>query len=299
MLPNRSKRIVDSDGEVPRLQLASPWQLALIAVLMIGLFAMIFPRKQLIEKLYENETLDSLTLSYINNLYRTEPGNADLAILLARAQGDELSLEQTQQLVGHIVGDGDPRQRGEARLLLLSAYLRSAEHDAKGAAIWLDRASVLLDDSANETLPPRLTSAFAAAAFRLGNEKLGRAFLAKLNARSPNKDIARYADEALGEGRYQLAAALYLLAADLTPEREQARQWFQDGINALMAQSRFQAAMQAARQHLGNLRDDAPTLRYLIRISLAAGDPLAAARYAQDLIFAPPTPATPANQGRP
>ena len=74
MLPDRSKRYAGIDGDLPRLRLAEYWQLAIIAIIMGGLFMVIFPRKALVEKLHKQERLDDLTLSYIENLHRVEPG---------------------------------------------------------------------------------------------------------------------------------------------------------------------------------------------------------------------------------
>ena len=92
MTPDRSKRYAGIDGEIPRLRLATNGQLLLIALLVVALLAMIFPRKQLVEKLYAQQSLDPLTLSYIQNLYQTDAHNADVAILLARAQQDDLQI---------------------------------------------------------------------------------------------------------------------------------------------------------------------------------------------------------------
>ena len=69
MLPHRSKRYAGIDGEIPRLKLATGWQLLLIGFMVVTLLAVVFPRKELVAKLYEQETLDELTLSYIQNLY--------------------------------------------------------------------------------------------------------------------------------------------------------------------------------------------------------------------------------------
>jgi hypothetical protein len=71
---------------------------------------------------------------------------------------------------------------------------------------------------------------------------------------------------------------------------EEARQLFQKGVGTLMAASRFQQALVAANQHLGNLENDPVTLRYLARTALAAGDPTQAADYARRLVFQTPKP---------
>ena len=114
MLPDRSKRHAGVDGETPRLQLASNWQLMLVAVLMIGLLRVIFPQKALVEKLYDQERLDELTLSYIENLHRTEPSNVDLTILLGRVQRDTMDIDNLDHLLQPVIRAGNARQRDEA-----------------------------------------------------------------------------------------------------------------------------------------------------------------------------------------
>ena len=123
MLPSRSKRFVSvDDGDLPRLRLAESWQLVLIALIMGGLFVVIFPRQALVEKLYKQHELDELTLSYFVNLHRTDPQNADLSILLARARQERMDVAGMEQLLQPVIRSGDAVQRDEARQLLLHRY---------------------------------------------------------------------------------------------------------------------------------------------------------------------------------
>lgn len=284
MLPARSKRYAGIDGEAPRLKLASNWQLALIAVLMIGLLRAIFPQKALVEKLYDHEQLDELTQSYIENLHRTDPGNADLTILLGRSRRDQMDTAALERLLQPILATGSARQRAEARLLLLAAYERTLNNRGDVPRVRA-RLTTLLQSAQREQVPPQLAGAFAATAFRLDLPELGLDFLNRVAPGRSTAALEGYAHEALGAGRHLLAAEYFMLARRQTTDRDAARAYFRQGVGALMAASRFQQAMLTADRSLGDLADDPETLRFLIQSALAAGDPVRAARYAQRLVF--------------
>lgn len=288
MLPDRSKRYAGADGEIPRLGLASYWQLFLIALLVGTLLVMIFPRKELVEKLYAQETLDELTLSYIQNLYRANTGNVDVAVLLARTQQEDMDITTLENMLLPAANTGDTRQRTEARLILVKAYARALHAtgpDPKQRMSLKARLTALMRASAKEALPERLAQAFANLAFELDLPALGTEFLAKIETgRSPDA-LEHYAKEALARGEYGVSAEYYLLARDQAKDVAQARRLFMTGIDTLMAGSLFQQAMQSAKQHLGTLENDPQTLRYLARTALAAGAPAQAALYARALVF--------------
>lgn len=284
MLPARSKRYAGIDGEAPRLKLASNWQLALIAVLMIGLLRAIFPQKALVEKLYDHEQLDELTQSYIENLHRTDPSNADLTILLGRSRRDQMDTPALERLLQPILATGSVRQRAEARLLLLAAYERTLNTRGDAPRVRA-RLITLLQSAQREQIPPQLAGAFAATAFRLDLPEMGLDFLNQVAPGRSTAALEGYAHEALGAGRHLLAAEYFMLARRQTTDRDAARAYFRQGIGALMAASRFQQAMLTADRSLGDLADDPETLRFLIQTALAAGDPVRAARYAQRLVF--------------
>jgi polysaccharide biosynthesis protein PelB len=294
MLPDRSKRYAGADQRPERLVLATHWQLVLIALIMMGLLRVIFPHKALVEKLYHQDTLDELTLSYIENLYRAEPSNFDLTILLARARPDQSQAEQ-EHLLQTVISSGNVRQRSEARLLLLESLEKTLDTDLPDTekTHWTRRLIALLQAARQDEVSPELAGVFAAAAFRQERTDLGVYFLGRISPDHPLQALVNYAKEALWQGRYVMAAEYYLLARKHTPNRDDARRYYQQGIEALMASSRFKLAMQEAQRELGDLADDPATLRFLAKSALAAGEPQQAALYAQRLVFttvAPPAP---------
>lgn len=296
MLPDRSKRYAGIDGEIPRLVLASNWQLLLVALLVLALLVLIFPRKTLVEKLYEQETLDELTLSYIQNLYRAESKNADAAVLLSKAQQNTLDLATLELRLLPLVHVGDLRQRTEAWVMLTKAYEKAlgSHPDVQERKRLTVRLTGILQQASQEPLSESLSRFFAATAFELNLPHLGLAFLAQVEAGLPGKTLEEYGQQALGQGDYAVAAEYFLMARDQARDRDEARRLFQKGVGALMAASRFMQAMHDADVHLGNLADDPATLRYLARAAQAAGDPVRAADYARRLVFqAPGVPLAP------
>lgn len=294
MLPDRSKRFANTeDGELPRLKLAENWQLVVIAFIMCGLFVVIFPRKALVEKLYTQEKLDELTLSYIDNLHRTEPDNADLSILLGRARQERLDLASLEALLQPVIDAGDVRQRLVARRMLLDACERAVLRRGDEMAPARARMRVLLEAIGKDGVPPEWTDDLARQAFRAELPALALEFIRQGVAHDGGRSAAERAAqaleanarEALGFGRHALAAEYFLLARQQVGDVVRAREFFKQGIGALMAASLYDQAMQAAEAHLGDLADDPDTLRYLMRTALAAGDPQRAAHYARCLVF--------------
>jgi hypothetical protein len=287
MWPERSKQFALPDAEIPRLVLASNWQLLLIAVLVLALLVVIFPRKTLVEKLYAQQTLDELTQSYVQNLYRADTQNADIAVLLARSQQDKLDLATLERMLLGLTTTGDARQRNQARLMLAKAYLKalSAQPDKRETLRVSAQLTTLMKQAEKEEIPPALSRIFAAAAFELSSPRLGFEFLERVAGGSSVDVMAQRGREALAQGDYSLAAQYFLMAREQVKDPDQARVLFKQGIDALMAASQFKEAMLAAEQHLGDLGNDAPTLRYLARTALAAGQPVQAAHYARRLVF--------------
>nr|WP_315471705.1 hypothetical protein [uncultured Rhodoferax sp.] len=290
MLPSRSKRFAAPDEEIPRLVLTTPWQVALIAMMMLALLATIFPQKTLVNTLYEQKDLDPLTLSYIQNLYRAETSNMDVALLLARTQGgkrDMAALEPTLLLAAR---EGSPRQRQEAYTILFDAYQQQrAKAFGRTEADSVRRhLGALLKQASEENLQPQTLRAFALSAFELELPGTGMALIGRLHLAHPLAELEELGNQALARGQYQAAAACYLLARGQAATREQARRLFQKGVETYMAASLFPLAIQAAHRYLGDLEDDLPTLRFLTRTATAAGDPALAAWYARKLVFTPP-----------
>ncbi len=287
MLPGRSKRYAVADGDIPRLVLTNPWQLALIALLVLALLVTIFPRKALVDTLYEQQDLDPLTLSYIQNLYRAETSNVDVALLLARSQGKTRNVQSLEPILLRVTVQGTTRQRQEAYAILFGSYNRELSLPiAKADKLRVTQnLSALLQKAIKDELPAQSVHVFAIKAFELGMSQTGLAFLGKLNLLDPLQVLEELGNQALARGQYEGAATYFLLARDRASSIGEARRLFRKSIETYMAASLFKPAMEAATQHLGNLEADLPTLRFLSRTAIAAGDPVRAANFARKLVF--------------
>jgi hypothetical protein len=288
MLPHRSKRYAGlDDSEIPRLKLATGRQLLLIGFMVTLLLVVVFPRKELVAKLYEQDSLDELSLSYIQNLYRANTRNLDVALLLARVQQDKLDLPTLLLMLLRPSAEGDLRQRNAARAILLQAYdrhLRKPLSPAQWEDLRRDLPAVL-SPAAQDPLTDTMAEQFADLAFRLDAPDFGLQFAAKLRHVDPANTLEHYAKRALARGDYEQAARYYFLGQQKVEGLEAQRRFFTAGVDTLMAGGRYATAMAAARQHLGALVQDRTTLRYMARIALAAGYPGDASSYAKALVF--------------
>lgn len=291
MLPNRSKRYAGIDGEIPRLQLATGWHLLLITFLVGTLLVVIFPRRALVAKLYEQESLDDLTLSYIQNLYRADTRNLDVAILLARVEQDKLSSNLEQMLL-NVASGGELRQRMAARTILLRVYTRrmAPPTDHEQVEGVKRRLSALLVPALQDPLPPHMAQQFADLAFTLDRPDLGLLCIEKMNAGDAPLSLEHYARRALGMGHYQQAARYYFLAQQHADDGLAQRRLFMAGVDTLMADGLYADALAAARTHGAQWvrANDRIMLRYLARMALTAGNPQEAADYAKALVFQTP-----------
>jgi hypothetical protein len=287
MLPARSKRYASVDGEIPRLVLTSPWQLILIALLVLTLLVVIFPRRRLVDTLYEQQGFDELTLSYIQNLYRAEPNNSDVALLLARSQRGALNLSSLEMNLLKLVAQGTPRQQQEATQILFEAYSQRLASAKIGNERVNMRARLvaLMEQASYHLWPEVMAQEFAAKAFELDLPNLGLTYLQQVSQVKPMQALEEYGNELLGRGQYAEAASSFLMARDRAINLVDARRLFQKGIQTYMADSLFKQAMQAGREHLGDLKYDLPTLRFLARSAMAVGEPVLAAEYAGQLVF--------------
>ncbi len=296
MLPDRSKRYASADGEIPRERLSHNWQLVLLVGVVLVLFYLVFPQRDLLQRLYEHEQLDALSLSYLQNIWRADPRNPDVTLLMARQHVNELDPVELEALVQPYLDGDDARRRQMARRLLLQAYQRQLDAAVTPAARERLRARVAatLLPWAPDTLEPALAQGYAALAYRLGLMELGARLLARAGAVLGPADLERYGFEALGRQEYALASHYFLQAMARSRDRVAMRRYFQLGVGAWMAAGQPRTALETAQQHLGPLQGDLPTLRYLVKLALAAGEPALAAHYARQLVFVvPPAPPAP------
>ncbi len=295
MLPARSKRFaLTEDGGLPRLKLTESWQLVLIALIMLGLFVVIFPHQTLVQKLYSERKFDELTSVYIDNLHRTEPDNPDVVILLARSKEQNIDVASMENLLLPVIARGTEMQRREARHALIDRYeqaLNTTRDDAETQRL-RGKLWAVLEVASKVPFSQEEAHFLADAAFQVEQPQLMLKFLLGASNRNPPSDtqvlapwLMKKGRQALAQGRYELSSECFLMARQYAANRDEARLLFRQGIDALMANSQYAQTLHAADQHLGNLGNDSATLRYLVRTALSAGFPKRAADYARSLLF--------------
>lgn len=135
MLPSRSKRYAVDSDDVNRLELTTPLRLVGIAVLVGAVLVVIFPRGSLVEMLYKQRDFDPLTLSYIHNLYRADPNNADVALFLARIMQSKWTIDEMEGALLRLTKEGTDRQRMECDQLLYAAYTKGLQQFPSGQRV--------------------------------------------------------------------------------------------------------------------------------------------------------------------
>ena len=360
MLLQRSKRFALNNGQPPRRPLITVVELVMVAAALTILLRLILPEGQQFKQMIEATTPDDLSISYLQNLLRTDSHNIELHLMLASAQAERIEYHAIEQLLKTVEREGSDAQRRQAMQIRLRALI-AAYHAGRSSMAPPD-IDVLLHTLAEEKRPTDDLAYLAESAQLLGRTDLALQLYLRIareqpqqyrslikpdtlralvtvyrsgeNAQPPPEidvllhtlvtensstdDLATLAESALLLGRDDLSWLLYLRIADKEPEHyrnwiepaalrslglgnyrfaanlyflaqeraelEDARTLFTQGVGALMASSRFDEAMIEAERHLGELADDADTLRFLVRSARAANDNTRAAEYARRLV---------------
>ena len=294
MLPARSKRYVGLDGSISRERLAGPWQLLLVLIISVLLFYVVYPRRTLVGRLYDQHDLDDLSLSYVQNLLRADPHNADAALLMARQRSDELAPRELQALVDPYLDAADPRRRLLAEEMELHALERELAGSEQGKSPDADVAArlrrILEGIVERPDLDPQRARRYAWLASQANLQDLAEQLIRIALAGASAAELEQAGLEAERDGQIPLAQYLFLLACDRSTEPVGQLRRLQRGTRSTLAQGQPAQALRLAQKHLGPLRDDRAALRWMTRLALSAGEPQQAAEYARDLVFQPPAP---------
>jgi len=287
MLPARSKRYASVDGDIPRERLTSGWQLLLLVLVVLTLYYLVFPKKILVQRLYDQDRLDDLSLSYVQNIYRADTRNADVTLLLARHRAHDMDPLDLENMVRPHLHSTDLRQREIARQLLLVAFQRQlADATTPAARARLsERVAEVIRLAMSDRMSDTLAHSYAKLAYQLDLMALGSELLGKFASALTIAELEQLAYEAMGRQDYAKASYYFMLARERSTDIVKVRRYYQLGVGAYMAGGLYREALATAEAQLGRLRGDMATLRYLVKLALAAGDPALAATYARQLVF--------------
>ncbi|WP_215781472.1 tetratricopeptide repeat protein [Paludibacterium sp. B53371] len=286
-----------------RLRLLPPYQLAGLALLLVLLLALVFPRTSLQGRLLGQPQSDQLAIAYLEAWQRVEPDNPDVLGTLTREYLKGQRAGDAHRLIARLKASRDPATRQDALLIeigLAQTAVFSAR-DAELRALRSDELALLLQQALPLPWQNSQLEALAETARQGGVQHLTPRFYAQLAQREPARAAHwwRKTGEVLLAQRQYLAAARACFAAQQhETDSARQRQDFLAGLRALQMGNLLPEAMQAAEQHAGKLLDDAETLRFLTRLALASGRPDLAEDYVRRLLKAAP-PALPDPQPQP
>lgn len=274
----------------PRSPLFSVWALLGFTLLTAAPLLLIFPEKEMTEKITHARLGDPVTVSYLMTLLRTEPKNFELRLLLVEHKLYLGELNDVMSLLEPVLQQGQSEWNIKAHLLELD-YLARLSELHKADASKFARILALRRNKVQSLMVQHLSNSeresLALQAMNLQEygwaAELYRAY-AKADPLARGEWYRAVATRMLAVRQYELAAEFYFMARHRAVLRSEQKRFFSLGIGALMSNSLFTEAMQAADQHLGNLSDDLETLYFLTKTALAANDTVRAQRYAKSLL---------------
>ena len=270
--------------------MVSGWALAGIALMVAATLVLVFPRRTLIEQVQLENKNDVLALAYLTNLLKTEPGNADLRLLLAEKRLALGNADQAMLELAPLKTSLDPSTRRRALLLeyrALEAQFQQRPQGGAGREALRVNLGLALRQLAALEWPAQDLMYLARQATAAGEPNLADSLFARLLA-NPEKLAPEWlgdaASAALADGNYRTAAKLLFAAQARAVGRDSKRGYFLRGVAALQSGNLLREALDAAEGHLGELAGDEQVLQAMVRLALAANDPARAERYVRALL---------------
>lgn len=297
--------------------LAPAWLIAVLASLVGGALVLLYPRQDLERRLAASvDSADvALSVSYLHNLLRSDPGNTRLRVLMAHQQMILGELPEARTTLQPLLQSADPQVQREvlwARWELTQAEYwgiteddeepRKAKREELRALLqelvkheWSTQRQVQLDSWISHFQPPSTAAATAAAISAQTHRQMAE------QERDPAKAALLYeqaAREALGVSDYATCAQLFILARRVTPDPVRAKAYFHAALDALQSGNRPADALALGEREIGPLMDDTQTLVRMVQLARAAARPDVADRYMRKLLRValaqPPDSAAPA-----
>lgn len=298
-MEQRRSRLVAPDATGLRARILSTGGLLVVAGMVLVVLVLLFPRRELIDRLRAERRNDELSVSYLANLLTSEPDNDELRVLLAERH---FALRQADRAEAALAPIGERAMANpETRLRLSRLRYSLLELRANAAAPGGDEAQRLreaLVAGLNERLllpwsTPDLLM-FARKAVALEQLGLAQRFHARIRF-DADGDRAPWFEEAvrtaLWAQDYAGAAMLHRRAMEVTPLAERQRAHLLSALRILQSGNLLDAAMDLARRHDDVVGADAAMLDYLTRLALAANRPDLADGYARRMMRMGPSSA--------
>lgn len=243
---------------------------AAIAVALLVLY----PRDELLERIAQARRDDPLTVEYLVNLHRSDPGNAETALMLANARIVQGKTGEALRLVAPLEKHADPEMRRKALLL-----------HARTLPLGVARAS-FVEPHVREAWSREQLLELAALTRGSHDPDLRRTIYGRLSAFESDPEwFAKAAREMLGEGDYRLSAELWFAARKRATEPAAQKKYFLEALRTLRSGNLLAEAIAAAEANLGNLAGDEETILAVVQLALASGRPDIAERWMKRVLW--------------
>ncbi|WP_370681121.1 tetratricopeptide repeat protein [Comamonas sp. GB3 AK4-5] len=268
-----------------RPQVAPLWLILLLAGLIGCALWVLFPRKNLEQRLQSSQANIDLSESYLRNLLRSDPDNVELQDLLQR-------VEKAKAL--RLAADATPASKADQAAWAdwetsYAQFQKSSSQNSPESASARQNALQKQKLIKLQHLDESQLLYLGQAALALGDEALAQRSFDTLLQRPESQDERSHileiaAQAALGNGRYDAASHWYQQAGAASASLEQRKKYLLSAVAVLQAGNQQAAALALAEQLLGPYTDDPTVLYQLIAIARAAGQPAVAQRYAKQLL---------------
>ncbi len=272
--------------------LAPGWLIALMAAMVCVALWLLYPRQDLERRLSETTESD-LSLSYLNNLLRSDPENPRLRLLLAQRQMVHGKAADARATLQPALDSSHPDIHRDALWVLweltYTEFQRTPEKDSARRDPLRQALREQLHALARETWPEDRQRRLAALAAQFNEPALGIAINSTLaTAQTSPREAAQFyeraAREALATSDYASSAALYMLARQAAAEPKESKRLYLAAVRALQSGNQPLAALELAEREVGALIDDRDILFFLTELARAAGKPEVADRYVRRLL---------------
>ena len=287
-MPNSKRNAVRSE----RPTTVPHWLIALLAVLIGGALWMLFPKQALERRLADSADDSELSLNYLSNLLKSDPGNERLQSLLKVKQQRIEAMRQAQEEALRQALPSAAAQAWDRWQTLYQRYLETKQrgHGSDGQVRQLAPAVMqALKAVPRDDLSQEQSLYLASSALVLNDESQALEIYEELARKqvSPERKARVYeaaARQTLGLSMYEQSSLLWREASAAAPEVQQSREYMWQALQVLQAGNRAQQALVLAREQEELLGSDPETLRRLIGLARAAGASAEAERYAKQLL---------------
>jgi polysaccharide biosynthesis protein PelB len=268
---------------------ASFFTVAFLTIVVITVLFLLFPKKELLRNIAQQQKADVVALKYLQNLLPIYPFDVNLKLLLAEQNISHGDIQKTIKLITPYIKQ-NPTSKNDWRALWLYYQVVRTETYAEPEISYarkrgMEKIRGFLEQlSKDPFLSAEELLQLADDAISTNEPKLAISIYKKvvgmeLTAKQPSSLYEKAAKVALAYGEYETCAKLYFLAQQQAKTLGQKRKYYISGLKALQSGNLLDKIMQVAQKNIGELQNDQQTLLFLNNLALAANNPAAAEKH--------------------